>query len=495
MKNNPTPEYVRVRFAPAPTGLMHLGNVRTALLNYVFARRYSGSFILRIEDTDPERNIDPTATGIIGMLHWLGLSFNEGPEVGGSHGPYFQSQRSASYADALEKLIKADHVYRCFCTAEELEKRRQRQIALKMPPRYDRTCLKLTPDQVTEKLAAKMPYIWRLKITQERHVNINDLAHGTITFNLADIADLPLTRSDGTFTFVFANGVDDIEMKITYVIRGEDHITNTAAQIVLYEALGAPVPTFWHLPIMCNIEGKKLSKRDFGFSLLDLQNAGYLPEAIDNYLSIIGGGTFENEIMSLDEIVNSFDINQISSTGQIKYDVEKLRWVNHRWMAKLTIEDLTQRCLPWLLKTYPEASGISHEQLQRLVSLVRTDLVTLGDCTELLKFYFVKPMATKKDLHTLIGHETLGLAQGDRNLNRVDVVCSIIENHLDLLSSPDEFLNAIRADAKTHGLGKELYWALRVMLTGLPEGLGVKELLTALGAQEARARIEAGLKD
>lgn len=483
MKTNPTPEHVRVRFAPAPTGLMHLGNVRTALLNYVFARRYNGKFVLRIEDTDPERNIDPQATGIMGMLHWLGLTFDEGPLIhGGSYGPYFQSQRTSFYADALEKLIKADHVYRCFCTPEELERKRQRQIALKMPPRYDRTCFKLTPDQVVEKLAAKTPFVWRLKITQERHIQINDLAHGAITFNLADIADLPLTRSDGSFTFVFANGVDDIEMKITYVIRGEDHITNTAAQIVLYEALGAPIPAFWHLPIMCNIEGKKLSKRDFGFSLLDLQNAGYLPEAIDNYLSIIGGGTYENEIMSLEEIVHSFDINQVSSTGQIKYDVEKLRWVNHRWIAKIDIVGLTDRCLPWLEKAYPEVANMSREHLQTLISLIRTDLATLGDCTELLKFYFVTPMETRKDLHTLIGHE------------KESVVAIILNKHLGLLGSPDEFLNAVRADAKNHGLGKELYWAVRVLLTGFPEGLGVKELLIALGANEARARIEAGLK-
>ncbi len=483
MKHNPIPEHVRVRFAPAPTGLMHLGNVRTALLNYVFARRYNGSFVLRIEDTDPERNIDPQAKGIMEMLHWLGLKFDEGPEVGGKYGPYFQSQRSSFYTEKLEQLIKSNHVYRCFCTPEELEKKRQRQIALKQPPRYDRTCLKLTHDEIVEKLAVKTPFIWRLKITEERHININDLAHGTITFNLADIADLPLTRADGSFTFVFANGVDDILMKITYVIRGEDHITNTAAQIVLYEALGAPIPAFWHLPIICNIDGKKLSKRDFGFSLLDLQNAGYLHEAIDNYLSIIGGGTYENEIMSLDEIVQQFDINQVSSTGQIKYDVEKLRWVNHRWIAKLAIADLTKRCLPWLEKAYPDVANMSQNELQALIELVRTDLVTLGDCTELLKFYFVKPIETKKDLHTLVGHE------------KENLIVSIIQKHLNLLNEPDQFLNAIRADAKAHNIGKELYWALRLMLTGFPEGLGVKELLAALGEKRARERIEAGLRN
>src|SRR3972149_8803029 len=214
---------VRVRFAPSPTGLMHLGNIRSALLNFLFARQKNGIFILRIEDTDSQRNFDPGGKQIFSDLKWLNIDYDEGPEKDGSYGPYFQSQRTNIYQEKLEELHKKNYVYRCFCTVEELEKKRKRQIALKQPPRYDRTCLALSEKEINENIGSKKSYIWRMKINQSENISVDDMARGIIKFDLQNFSDFALTRTDGSFTFIFANCIDDILMRITHVFRGEDH--------------------------------------------------------------------------------------------------------------------------------------------------------------------------------------------------------------------------------------------------------------------------------
>ena len=468
---------VRVRFAPSPTGFMHLGNIRVALLNYLFAKKNNGTFIIRVEDTDFERNIDPQAKVIIKDLTWLHLFFDEGPEKGGEYGTYFQSQRTELYAQKLLELREKNLVYRCFCTTEELEKKRMRHIALKQPPRYDRTCFKLDEAAIQKNLEENVPFIWRLKTTQEKEISIQDFAHGTIKFNLKDFSDFPLTRADGSFTFTFANCVDDILMKISHIIRGEDHITNTANQVVLYHSFDAAVPQFWHVPIIGNAEGKKLSKRDFGFSLGDLQKAGFLPEAICNYLGIIGG-SFEKEILSLDELVAVFDFQNIHATGLIKYDLEKLRWVNHKWIAQYDATQLTELCLPFLKAFYPQAATTSREVLQKLIATVQTDIITLHDASQLLKFYFDAPQLTIADLYGVIPQEA------------ALPILTLIHAKLPLISNPEEFIEAVKAEAKTQKISvKELFGTLRFLLTGSKEGLGIKELLDVLGVQESKNRL------
>lgn len=345
---------VRVRFAPAPTGMMHLGNVRTALMNYLFAQQKAGTYVLRIEDTDTDRNYDPNAKEIMHDLSWLGLTFDEGPAKGGPHAPYFQSQRHEIYQQELIRLIKSGNVYKCFCTAEELELKRQRQIALKQPPRYDRACLKLSEQDRTAKESAGIPFIWRVKLDPTSSVTIHDLAHGNITFEMKNFSDFAITRQDGTFTFIFANFVDDMLMEMTHVFRGEDHLTNTALQATLYKIFNVPLPIFFHMPILCNKEGKKLSKRDFGFSLRDLMKEGYLPQAIDNYLAIIGG-SFAEEIMDLPTLAQTIDFNKLQTTGHIRYDVEKLQWVNQKWINKIDINELAQLCLPYIKRSVPSS--------------------------------------------------------------------------------------------------------------------------------------------
>ncbi|CAN5171939.1 glutamate--tRNA ligase [soil metagenome] len=465
---------IRVRFAPSPTGLMHLGNVRTALMNYLFAQQKQATFIIRIEDTDLQRNFDPEATKIISDLQWLGLDYQEGPIKGGPHAPYFQSQRTPIYEKYIGQLKDKNKIYRCFCTPEELEKKRERQAALKLPPRYDRTCLKRSVADTQKLLDDKVPFIWRLQLDQSASVTINDLAHGMITFEFKNFSDFPLTRADGTVTFIFANFVDDMVMEISHVIRGEDHLTNTANQAALYELFGIKIPIFWHLPILCNAEGKKLSKRDFGFSLNDLINAGYLPEAIDNYLATIGGGTFDQEIMSLSELAQKINFDHIHSTGHVRYDVEKLRWLNQKWIGKLSPEDLLNRCMPYLLKDYPEAKNLNPATLSALIQTAKTEMHLLADVSELLKFIFVAPVVD-------------ATAFNDDQKK----VAALVKAHLDSISNPEQFVAQLKTEAKAQSIPLgQLFWFMRMALLGKEHGPAIHELIHMLGTQEAQTRIE-----
>lgn len=469
---------IRVRFAPSPTGMMHLGNVRTALMNSIFAHQKDGTFILRIEDTDQQRNYDPTAEKIIEDLTWLGLHYTEGPIKGGPHQPYFQSLRDGIYKERLAELYNKGRAYRCFCTTEELEKKRERQMALKIAPRYDRTCLTLSEEQINKNLEQKIPHIWRVKLDKEGIIQIQDMAHGPMTFELKNFADFPLTRADDTCTFMFANFVDDLMMEITHVIRGQDHLTNTAGQAMLYRAFDAPLPMFWHLPILCNAEGKKLSKRDFGFSLRDLRDAGFLPEAICNYLAIIGG-SFKEEIMSLNDLSTIFNFDNMHTTGHIRYDVEKLRWINHKWIAQYNDDLLASQCLPYLIEAYPTAKDLDQKKLARLIQIIKTDMHTLKDVTDALQFYFQAPQVTHKDIATLIDPQ-----------NAI-TIATIIAHMLEDIGDGTTLAHTLKTASQVQNIPlKETFTFLRMALTGKPKGPGIAELVEMLGVEEVARRLK-----
>lgn len=472
---------VRVRFAPAPTGMMHLGNIRIGLLNYLFAKQKQGTFIVRIEDTDLERNFDPEATQIRSDLHWLGLEYDEGPGVSGPYAPYFQSQRTTLYQEQLDRLINNNKVYRCFCTPEELEKKRQRAVAMKVPPRYDRTCLRLTPKQIEESLNHDVPFIWRFNINTDQTITFHDLAKGIATFDLSHFSDFAVTRTNGSFTFLFANGVDDYLMKITHILRGEDHLSNTANQVALFHALGAPIPVYWHLPIICNIEGKKLSKRDFGFSLRDLKDEGYLPEAIVNYLAIIGG-SFENEIMDLPTLAQAMHFEHIHQSGCIKYDVDKLKWVNHKWIERYPIQKLIEVAKPFIMKFFAQAATLDNATLEKLLVSIKSELITLHDIEKAALFYFESPSITKEDLAVCITKDALAIIE------------KIIQQHLNIIDDTDTFLSSLKNDAKKCNIPiKQLFLTLRMLLTGRAEGPSMHDVFTLLGTQEVKKRLMQGL--
>jgi glutamyl-tRNA synthetase len=473
---------VRVRFAPAPTGMMHLGNIRTALMNALYAKRHNGTFILRIEDTDADRNYDPKAIQISEDLKWLGLHYQEGPLVGGSYGPYFQSERTKLYQEKLATLDDLGKIYRCFCTEQELERKRERQRALKLPPRYDRTCLHRSPEEIKNLLAQNTPFVWRLQIDHSRVVTIHDLARKTVTFDMQHFSDFPLTRQDESFTFLFANCVDDIMMAITHVFRGEEHLSNTACQTALYEAFGKPLPVFWHMPLLCNPDGKKLSKRDFGFSLKDLREAGFLPQAILNYLAIIGS-SYPNEIMDFDELARTIALDDTQATGKITYDVDKFHWVNRKWIEKLSPEELYTVCLPYLAPLMQShASSLPQSvqaQLTSALQVIKSELNTLDKCAGLLDYLFFAPTGVKeKALEHMNGVELKNVA-------------TVLAPHLDLFEKPDTLTDALKkvaADAKVPL--KHMYWFIRLAITGRNTGASMHELIAIIGVDEAKKRVQ-----
>lgn len=468
--------HIRVRFAPSPTGLMHLGSIRTALMNYLLARQKGGTFILRIEDTDAARNFDPKAEKILSDLAWFSLTYDEGPVVSGPCDPYYQSERLPIYQEYLEKLKHKNIIYRCFCSAEDLEHKRQRQIAMKLPPRYDRTCAKLSEDTIDARLANESPFIWRLKLDHLQQISITDLAHGQITFDFKNFSDFPLTRQDGSFTFIFANFVDDVTMRISHVIRGEDHLTNTASQAALYDALGAAQPIFWHMPILCSKDGKKMSKRDFGFSVDDLMGGGYLPEAILNYLAIIGGGNFEQEIMSVEELTNAFNFDHMSATGRVTYDLEKLNWVNHKWIDKLDPQELLVRCRPIIQHNFPSAVQIPDEALSRILQILKPGMTTLNDCTKELAFYFNEPIIEQTQL---------------AGIEQLELIRTLVANNLAHIKESVHFVNTIKNAAQTSGIAiKNLFQFMRLALMGSVKGPAIHELIDVLGHKKAQKRLE-----
>ena len=463
---------IRTRFAPSPTGIMHIGNVRTALMNYLFAQQKQGTFILRIEDTDPKRNLDPGAKQIISHLTWLGITFDEGPEIGGKFPPYFQSQRNDIYTNYLNDLKAKNFIYPCFCTPEELDKKRVRQIAMKRPPRYDRTCLQLSQESVAEHLKSK-PFIWRMKVDSTKKIHFSDLSHGILTFDLKNFSDFPITRADGSATFMFANCVDDIDMKISHVLRGEDHLTNSVGQVVMFESFKATVPTFWHLPVLCNTTGKKLSKRDQGFSLDDLHQDGFLPEAICNYLAILGK-SFTEEILSLPELIKIYDFKNIQATSQIKYDLEKLRWVNHKWIERYDLDKLVVLCKPFLKEKY-DLSCITDEQLKMLIKIIQPNMITLRNSISLLEFYFETPQISLQEIKEIISKEY------------AEEAVNILKKH----AGNDNFYDAVSLDAEKEKVSKKIIWStFRYILTGSTRGLQINELLQILSTKEIKKRID-----
>ncbi len=473
---------VRVRFAPSPTGIMHLGNIRTALFNYLFAKQKKGVFILRIEDTDPERIFDPHGNQIIADLNWLGLEYDEGPKVEGPHKPYYQSQRSSIYQEKLTYLQNKNLIYRCFCSSEELAKKRERQRALKKPSRYDRTCSKLSPQEIEKNVKNAIPYIWRFNITNYTTVSINDLARGVVAFDLAHFSDFPLTRQNGSFTFLFANAVDDIVMNISHVLRGEDHLSNTANQAVLYQALNAPLPVFWHMPILCNKEGKKLSKRDFGFSLHNLQKNGYVPEAINNYLGIIGS-SYTQEIMSFDELAKAFNFETVHAASGIKYDIEKLRWVNHKWIERYKPKELTNRSLPFLNTAFPTSKDMKENIITKLMQVIKSELITLSDIQNAAKFYFIRPDITQEDILQIINKE-----QGKK-------LATFLIKYRILLPDINAFLTSLKKEAQSHDIAsKYLFAVLRLTLTGTTKGPRIHDIMELLKTKEVQQRLETSIK-
>lgn len=338
---------VRVRFAPSPTGRLHIGGARTAIFNWAFARAMGGVFILRIEDTDPERSTKENVDVILNAMKWLGLDWDEGPEVGGQAGPYFQMQRMETYAQALEKLKERTCVYPCFCTKEELDAKRE--AAGDAYEGYDRTCRDLDPTEAKRRIDAGEAHTWRLKVPRDHGpIEFVDAVYGHVSFPADVMDDMILVRTDGSPTYNFAVVCDDANMGITHVIRGDDHLSNTPRQILIYEALGLQVPTFAHLSMILGPDGKKLSKRHGATSVEEYRDRGFLPDAMVNFLALLGWSLDgETTIMSREEICTSFGLDRITKKDAI-FDEKKLQWMNGVYIRELDAHGWVKASLPWL---------------------------------------------------------------------------------------------------------------------------------------------------
>jgi nondiscriminating glutamyl-tRNA synthetase len=344
---------MRLRFAPSPTGLLHVGNARTALFNWLLARGQGGSFVLRVEDTDVVRSTRASEDGIKDDLRWLGLQWDEGPDEGGPYPPYRQSERMNRYQAAADRLIAGGHAYYCFCSAEQLEQERVAALAAGLPPKYSGRCRGLDASEVAARRASGEPAALRFQVPPDRDVTFRDLVRGEVTFATSVIGDPVIVRSDGGPAYNFAVVVDDAEMAITHVIRGEDHISNTPRQILIYEALGWAPPAFAHLSLVLGPDHAPLSKRHGATSVSEFRARGYLPEALVNYLALLGWSPGEGEeLLAADEMARRFDLTRVSHSAAV-FDTEKLNWMNRHYMKQAGSSRLASLVQPWFASGTP----------------------------------------------------------------------------------------------------------------------------------------------
>lgn len=476
----------RVRFAPSPTGYLHVGGARTALFNWLLARRTGGTFVLRIEDTDMERSSDAMVQGILDGMRWLGLTWDEGPEVGGPHGPYFQSQRLDRYRAVAAGLVASGHAYLDYRASVKAPAADTDEVADAFGPKaYDETSLTLDADVVAAREAAGMPRAVRFRVPAEGRTAFTDAVHGEIGFDNAGLEDFVILRSDGFPTYHLSVVVDDMDMRITQVIRGDDHISNTPKQVLLYQALGAPVPGFAHVPLIMGPDKKRLSKRHGATSVMEYSTQGYVPEAMVNFLALLGWSPGDDEeLFTTDDLVERFDLEGISG-GNAVFNTEKLEWMNNQHIMRLPDDVLIAHVRPWLEQAGLWREAFDGEQrpwLTRALALMRPRAKRLGDIPEglaplMLPVEFDEAAAAKH-LTPEMGAHLAALADGLEALATFDVAA--IED-------------VVRGTAEARGVkGGPFMQAVRVSLTGRTVSPGLFDTIELLGRDESLRRVRGG---
>jgi glutamyl-tRNA synthetase len=395
---------VRCRFAPAPSGSLHVGNARTGLFSWAFARHHHGAFVLRIEDTDASRVTEEAFHGVMGALRWLGIDWDEGPDVGGPHAPYRQSQRMDRYRDATDRLLTQGDAYRCYCTEQELQQRRAAALARGEPPGYDGRCRTLTDAERSAFEAEGRPRAVRFRMPQREWVT-HDLVKGEVRWAAGDLRDFVIVRSDGSPVFLLAVAVDDLLMGITHVIRGDDLLASAPRNAAVIEALGGTPPAYAHVPQVNGADGRPLSKRHGSTSVEAFREQGFVPEALLNYLALLGWSRdAETTFLDRDELVEAFDLDRVSR-NPARFDVDKLEWMNNHYIQRLDDDDLAARSLHFL-----SASGLSPEPaiLRRAMPLVRERMKRLTQSVELLRFLFTDDVEPDEKALAEIGRAPTG---------------------------------------------------------------------------------------
>jgi nondiscriminating glutamyl-tRNA synthetase len=466
---------IRVRFAPSPTGYLHIGGARTALFNWLFARKNNGVFVLRIEDTDEARSTEEMVASITDSLEWLGLNWDEGPGVGGDYGPYCQSERKGIYAEHAEKLIEEGKAYHCYCTAEELEERKSASLAVGQAPKYDGRCRELSSAQKSiyekEGRAASV----RFRVPEREKVVVQDLVHGQKELEGAGIGDFVIMRSDGSASFHLANVVDDTLMKISHSIRGEDLLASAFRQLLLYEAFGYKKPQYAHLPMILAPDRSKLSKRHGAISVTAYRDMGYLPEAMLNYLALLGWSPpDEKEIMSIDELKEKFSIERISKSNAI-FDVAKFTYINGIKIRELEAAELRKRIEPYI----EQDLELSSDKMDKAVLLLQDSIERLSEFREKAKIFTKLPDYSD---------DVINAAKKSPNARDVlEAFARAIKRQDDL--SKEGIVGMFRELSKETGQrGKVLYTPVRLALTGEEHGPELVGVIEILGKEESRLR-------
>lgn len=470
---------VRVRFAPSPTGYLHLGSLRTALFNYLFARHHNGKFILRIEDTDQSRKVEGAVENLINILNEMGLNYDEGPGVGGEFGPYFQSERLDIYKKYCDELLASGHAYYAFETAEELDEMRKVQQMQGKQTMYDRRARVLTENEVNEKLASGIPYVIRLKVPLDSEIRFTDIIRGNVKIDTNLVDDQVLLKSDGFPTYHLANVIDDHLMQITHIIRGEEWLTSVPKHIILYNAFGWEVPQMAHVPLILNPDKTKLSKRQGDVATEDYLKKGYLKEALLNFMALLGwnpGDGEEKEIFTKAELIEKFTIERVNSAGAV-FNVEKLNWMNGEYIKNYDIDELTGLLIPYL-----NAGGIDTSDIiktKRVIFAIRNYINKLDEAAEQAKVYY-------SDVK--LNDEQTAIVSADTSKQVFKVLAAKIDLMLEITT--ENFKPVLSEVQKETGVkGKNLFMPVRLALTGEEHGPELGMIAYVLGKEEVLKRL------
>lgn len=481
---------VRTRIAPSPTGFFHLGNARAALFNWLFAQKNHGKFILRVEDTDRERSKEEYEIDMEAALSWLGLSWDEGPETPDLHGPYRQSERLPIYTKYVKQLLDSGYAYNCYCSPEELAAERTQQEAKKLPPKYSGKCRNLSPEEISKFQAEGRKPAVRFKVESDQKIKFKDLVKGPMEFDSGLIGDFIVQKPNGDPIFLLTNIIDDAEMQITHVIRGEDHLSNTPKQLMIADALNLMIPEYAHLSMILNPDRTKLSKRKNPVSVThDYRDEGYLPEALINFMAFLGWSPKgDKEFFTLDELIGEFNLEDIGKSPAI-FDAEKLNFLNGYYIRQMPLGELAKRCLPFLAKagiTQDKNSTAAGENILSAIGLVQERMKKLSEAPELTSFFFSKP---EYEAELLIPKKS----------NKENTI-KALENSYKYLGeetdySHDSIEQLLRALAQKLDLSAgEILWPVRVALSGKAASPGTFELVSHFGKEETLARIKTAIE-
>ncbi len=474
---------VRVRFAPAPTGLLHIGNARTALFNFLFARRHQGTFVLRIEDTDIERSTDTSMDRIVEDLQWLGISWEEGPDRGGPLGPYRQSQRVSTYREFADRLSQEGKSYKCFCSEERLEKLRREQRAKGTMPRYDGRCRSLSAAEITQLESSGLRPVIRFHVGRGSTL-FKDLIHGKMNFDSAGIGDFIIVRSDGMAAYNFACVIDDHLMDITHVIRGEDHLSNTPRQILLYQALGWQPPIFAHHPLILGSDRSPLSKRHGATAVSQYREEGFLPEALETYLVLLGWTPPSGqETLSLEKMIEEFSIEDVSKSAPV-YNRKKLEWLNSTYLRAKGDEQLSKLLAPYLQKSGIRVDQANPQWLNQISGILKDNLVVLSEVDQYVGIFFDEKFFFEEGAKTIL--------EDPVNQGILSSVLRVLEESSDIQAEGQDSLLS-QLERKTGRKGKGLYAPLRAAITGKTRGPELAKTLPLLGRERIIQRLKRAL--